>query len=51
MKVKYLPPSIIKHGPYVVDEGYLSDVCRFVTLMMSMPRMSGVKSDMDKILR
>jgi len=36
-----LPPSIIEDEPYAVNEGYLSDYCRFITLWMSMPPMSG----------
>ena len=45
MKVEYLPPSIVKGEPYAIDEGYFSDLCRFVTLMMSMPPMSGAEND------
>jgi len=46
--VKSLSPSIVKGEPYAIDEGYLSDLCRFVTLiMMSMPPMSGVECNMD----
>jgi len=42
-----MPPGIAKGEPYAVDEGYLSDLHRFITLMMSMPPMSGVDCDMD----
>jgi len=41
-KVEYLPPSIVKGEHYTIDEGALSDLCRFLTLMMSMPPRSGV---------
>jgi len=47
VKVKSMSPSIVKGEPYTIDKGYLSDLCRFVTLMMFMPPMSGVKCDMD----
>jgi len=43
VKVKPLPLSIVKDEPYTVDEGYLSYCCRFLTLMLSMPPLSGVK--------
>jgi len=36
-----LPPSIIEDKLYAIDEGYVSDCCNFVTLMMSMPLRSG----------
>jgi len=39
--VDSLPPSVIGDMPYAVDEGYVSDCCRFITLMMSMPPTSG----------
>ena len=34
VKVDSLPPSIIKGEPYAINEGYFSDLCRFVNLMM-----------------
>ena len=42
VRVESMPPNNMKGNPYVVDEGYLSDLCGFVTLMMSMPPMTGV---------
>ena len=47
MEVKSLPRSIVKSEPYAIDEGYLSDLYRFVSLMISMPPMSGVECDKD----
>ena len=47
VKMEYFSPSIVKGEPYAVDEDYLSDLCRLVTLMMSMSPMSGVYCDMD----
>jgi len=47
VKVESMPPSIVKGKPYAVDEGYLSDLCKFVSLMTSMPPMSEVERDMD----
>ena len=45
--VDSLPLSIIKDEPYAVDEGYLSSCCKFVTLWMSMPSMSGGVPELD----
>jgi len=45
--VDSVPPSIVEIEPYAVDEGYLSACCRFVTLWMSMPPMSGGEQEMD----
>jgi len=42
-----LSPSIIKDKPYAVDKDYLSDCCRFITLMMSMPPTSGEVHELD----
>ena len=42
-----LPPSIVENEPYAVDEGCLSNLCRFVTLMMFMPPMDGIGCDVD----
>ena len=47
VKVDSFPPSIVKTKPYAIDEGYLSACCRFVTLWMSMPPMSGGVHEMD----
>ena len=49
VKVDSLPPGIIEDIPYAVNEGYVSDCCRFITLLMSMPLMTeGVpKIDVD----
>jgi len=47
VKVESMPSSIIKDEPYAVDEGYLSELCRFMTLMISMPPISVIGSDMD----
>jgi len=41
IKVDSFPPSIVETKPCAIDEGYLSSYCRFVTLWMSMPPMSG----------
>ena len=45
--VESLLPSIIEDEPYAVDEGYLSDCCRFITLLMSMPPISGGVYELD----
>ena len=44
-----LPPSIIEDKTYAVDEGFVRDCWRFITLMMSMPPMSGgvLKLDLE----
>jgi len=42
-----LPPRIIEDKSYAVDEGYVSDCCRFITLMMSMPPISGGVPELD----
>ena len=42
-----MPPSIVEDEPYAVDEGYLNNYCRLVTLMMFMPPVSGVECDMN----
>ena len=47
MKVEPLPISIVKDEPDAVNENYLSYCCRFVTLMLFMPPMSGIESDME----
>ena len=47
MKAKTLPHSIIKDELYAVDRGYLSYCCRFVTLILSMPPLNGVKNEFD----
>jgi len=36
-----LPPSIVKDKPYAIDEGYLSEFCRFMTILMYVPPMNG----------
>jgi len=41
------PPSIIEDKSYVVDEGYVSDCYKFITLMMSIPPMSGGMHQLD----
>ena len=51
MKVESMPPSIVNGEPCAIDEGYLSDLCRFMTLMMSMAPISGVQRDMDVSMR
>jgi len=38
--VDSLSPSIVKDEPYAINEGYFSNCCRFVTLMMFIPPMS-----------
>jgi len=46
-----LPPSIIEDKPYAVDESYVSDCCRFITLLMSVPPMSGDVPEIDVAFR
>ena len=41
------PPNIVETEPYAVDEGYLSSCCRFITLWMSMPLVSGCVQELD----
>jgi len=45
--VEHLPPVTVKDEPYVVHEGYVSHCCRFMTLMLFMPPLSGVERDMN----
>jgi len=45
--VDSFPPSITEDKPYVVDEGYVSDCCRFISFMMSMPPMRGGVHGLD----
>jgi len=47
VKVDSFPPNIVEIEPYAVDKGYLSTCCRFVTLWMFMPPMSGGVHEMD----
>jgi len=47
MKVGPLPPSIIKDEPYDIDEVYLSDCYKFVTLILYMPPLNGVENEFD----
>ena len=47
VKVDSFSPSIVETKPYAIDEGYLSTCCRFVTLWMSMPPMSGLVNEID----
>ena len=42
-----LAPSVVKDKPYAIDEGYVIDCCRFITLMMFMPPMSGSVHELD----
>jgi len=42
-----LPPSIVENKHYAVGEGCLSNLCRFVTLMMSIPPIDGVGCNVD----
>ena len=42
------PPNIVETEPCAVDEGYLSECCRFITFWMSMPPVSGgVQEEVD----
>jgi len=41
VKVDHFPPDIVETKSYAIDEGSLSTCCRFATLWMSMPPMSG----------
>ena len=45
--VDSLPPSIIEDKSYAIEEGYLSDYCRFIILWMFMPLMSGGVHELD----
>jgi len=47
VKVRHLPPVIVKDKLYVVGDGYLSYCYRFITLILFMPPLNGVKRDMD----
>jgi len=47
--VDSLPPNIVENEPYVVDEGCLSNLCRFMTLMMFMPPMDDIRCDFDVV--
>jgi len=42
-----IPPTIVETEPYAVDEGYLNECCRFMTLWMSIPPMSGGLEEVD----
>ena len=42
-----IPPTIVETKPYAVDEGYLNECCRFMTLWMSVPPMSGGLEEVD----
>jgi len=46
-EVDSFPPSIVEIEPYAIDEGYLSACCRFTSLWMSMPPMSGGVQEID----
>ena len=46
VNVKLLPLSLVKDKHYSFDECYLSYYCRFMTLLVSMHPLSGVKRDM-----
>ena len=45
-----IPPTIVETEPYAVDEGYLNECCRFMTIWMSLPPMSGGLEEVDSIL-
>ena len=47
LNVEPLPLSIVKDKSYSFGEDYLSYCCRFTTLLLSMPPLSGIKRDMD----
>jgi len=47
VKEDSFPPNIIETKPYAIDEGYLSECCRFITFWMSMPPMSGGLQEED----
>ena len=49
LTVDSLPPNIVENEPYIVNEGYLNNLCRFVTLMMSMTAMDGIGCDVDVV--
>ena len=50
VKVEPLSLSIVKDEAYGIDESYLSYYCRFMTLMLPMPPLSGVKCDLDMVV-
>jgi len=41
------PPNIVETWPYAVDEGYLSECCRFITFCMLMPPVSKGLQEVD----
>jgi len=43
--VENFPPGIVKDKPYAFNKGYLSDYCRFVRMLLSLPPSRGVESD------
>ena len=45
--VDSLPPSIMEDKPYAVDEGYVSNCCRFIFFMMYMPPTGGGVHEVD----
>jgi len=45
--VDSLPSSIIKDEPDAADEDCLSNLSRFVTLLMSIPPMDGIRCDVN----
>jgi len=45
--VDSLPPTIVENEPYAIDQGCLSILCRFMTLMMSIPPVDGIGCDVD----
>jgi len=47
VKENPFPPNIVETEPYAVDEGYLSECCRLITIWMSMPSVSGGLQEVD----
>jgi len=45
--VEPFPLSIIKEEFYAFDESYLSDYCRFMTLIVSMTSLNEVENEFD----
>jgi len=47
VKEDSFPPNIVETEPYVVDDGYLSECCRFITSWMIIPLVSGGLQEVD----
>ena len=45
--VAHLPPSVDREEPYAVNGDSLSDYCRFIRVLMSLPPLGRVEYDFD----